>query len=46
MKLYVKRPERDEALPSLLSSVFTEQNIFSNLLIVQKNLKGGNHQIA
>jgi len=31
---------RDEALPSLPSSVFTEQNILSNLFIVQKNIKG------
>jgi len=34
--------ERDEALPSLPSSVFTEQNILSNLFIVQKNIKGSN----
>jgi len=34
--------ERDEALPSLPSAVFTEQDILSNLFIVQKNIKGGN----
>jgi len=34
--------EIDEALPSLPSSVFTEQNTLSNLLTVQKNIKGGN----
>jgi len=34
--------ERDEALPSLPLSVFTEKNILSNLFIVQKNVKAGN----
>ena len=34
--------ERDEALPSSPSSVFTEQNILNNLFIIQKNIKGGN----
>jgi len=34
--------ERDEALPSLRSSVSTEQNILSNSFIVQKNIRCGN----
>jgi len=34
--------ERDEALPLLPLSVFTERNILSNLFIVQKNVEGGN----
>jgi len=34
--------QRDEALSSLSSSIFTERNILRNLFIVQKNIKGGN----
>jgi len=34
--------ERDEALPSLPSYVFTEQDILTNLFIVQKNIEGSN----
>jgi len=44
--MYVKKPEGDEALSPLPSSVFTEQNILSNLFAVQKNTMAAMHQIA
>ena len=39
-QMYVKWPQREGwSIASLSSSVFTEQNILSNLFIVQKNMK-------